>query len=403
MSLSAECDDVSPRASILAHVPDPHVAIRVAIALTQPPLLEGGAPGKCAIGLLRGLAAHGVDVRALAARQSFALPGDPPSDLPVEVVPVPPEVPGPRTRALAYLHPRGELGRGAFADRFHALAATTDIAHLEETEAAPAGRGLTLPTVVHVHYLARRDRDLGPPWRRQFRDVALLSVAERRAIAGRRYLAASSPLIADALRSSRPQAEVVLAPLSLDPSLYPPAPLDGPPLVGVIGTAHWPGTAGAMQRLVRQVWPLVLRLVPEARLVVAGRGTERLHDLATEPGVTVLGEVPSAGEWLRGLSVLLFPIERGSGMKVKVLESIASGVPVVTTPPGAEGIEAGEGVVVASDDAGLASAAATIMRDAGERHQRGAAARNAFLERYSPLPATRPLVELYARMAAGGG
>lgn len=379
-------------------MPDPPTTLRVAIALTQPPLPEGGAPGKCAIGLLRGLVAHGVDVRAVAARQSFALPGDPPSDLPVEVVPVPREAPGLRTHALAYLRPRGELGRGPFADRFRALAATADVTHLEETGAAPAGRGLAMPTVVHVHYLARRDRDLGPPWRRQFRDVALFTLAERSAIAGRRYLVASSPLVADALGRSQPQAEVVLAPLSLDPSLYPPAPLDGPPLVGVIGTASWPGTAAAMQRLVRQVWPLVLRLVPEARLVLAGRGTELLNGLAAEPGVDVLGEVPSAAAWLRDLSVLLFPIERGSGMKVKVLESIASGVPVVTTPLGAEGIEAEGGVVVASDDGELARAAASILRDETERRQRGAAARDAFLERYSPVPATRPLVDLYRRI-----
>ena len=379
---------------------DDHGPLRVAVALTQPPLVEGGAPGKCAIGLLRGLVAHGVDVQALAARQSFAVPGEPPSDLPVEVVPVLPEPGGARSRARTYLHPRSHLGRGPFAERFRALAETADVAHLEETESAPAGRGLAIPQVVHVQYLARRDRDLGTPWRRQFREVGLFALAERNAIAGSRYLVASSPLVAEALRKSQPHAEIVLAPLSLDPTLYPRAPLDGPPVAGVIGTAAWPGTAGAMQRLVRRVWPLVLRLAPEAQLVLAGRGTDRLTDLAREPGVTVLGEVPSASEWLRGLSVLLFPIERGSGMKVKVLESIASGVPVVTTPPGAEGIAPNAGVVVANDDEELARAAAAILRDESERRERGAAGNGMFEERYAPLPATRSLVELYGRIRA---
>jgi glycosyltransferase involved in cell wall biosynthesis len=376
-------------------------ALRVALALTQPPLPEGGAPGKCAIGLLRGLLAHGVDAQALAARQSFAQPGEPPADLPVEIVTVRPDQPGPRTRALAYLRPRGELGRGPFAARFRELAGAAQVAHLEETEAAPAGRGLKLPTVVHVHYLAGLDRDLGPPWRRQFRDVLLLTLAERRAVAGRRHLVASSPLIADALRRARSDAEVVLAPLSLDPALYPPAPLDGPPLAGMIGTATWPGTAAAMRRLVYEVWPLVRRIVPEARLIIAGRGTEQLIDVAVEPGVEVLGAVPSAADWLRDLSVLLFPIDRGSGMKVKVLEAMACGVPVVTTPAGAEGIRAGGGVMVEHDDRHLAHSAAVIMQDALERSERGAAARAAFLERYSPLPATEPLVELYRRIAEG--
>ena len=62
--------------------------MRALVVLTQPPLPEGGAPGKVAIGLLRGLAAHGVDVQAVAAGTAFT--GDPPADLPVQVVPVPP-------------------------------------------------------------------------------------------------------------------------------------------------------------------------------------------------------------------------------------------------------------------------------------------------------------------------
>ena len=376
--------------------PDP---LTVAVALTQPPLPEGGAPGKCAIGLLRGLVAHGIDVRAVAARQPFALEGSPPADLPLELVDVAAEPPGLRTRALAYAQPRGELGRGAFAARFREVAAAADVAHLEETETAPAGRGLSVPSVLHVHYLARLDRSFGVPWRRDFRDVSLLALSERNALRGGHALVASSPVIAAELRA-RTGLEVVLAPLSLDPALYPAAPLDGPPVAGIIGTASWPGTGTAMRRLALRVWPLVRRELPDARLVLAGRGTDRLSDLRREPGVELAGEVPSAGEWLRSLSLLLFPIERGSGVKVKVLESLATGLPIVTTPRGAEGIDGGAGVVVETDDAALARAAVAILRDDAERRERGAAARAAFLERYAPEPATLPLVELYRRLAA---
>jgi hypothetical protein len=62
--------------------------MKVLVILSQPPLPEGGAPGRCAIGLLRGLAAHGIEVRALAARQHFAIPGEVPPDLPVEEIEV---------------------------------------------------------------------------------------------------------------------------------------------------------------------------------------------------------------------------------------------------------------------------------------------------------------------------
>jgi glycosyltransferase involved in cell wall biosynthesis len=124
-----------------------------------------------------------------------------------------------------------------------------------------------------------------------------------------------------------------------------------------------------------------------------------LSSLPRPPGVELLGEVSSAPEFLRRLSLLLFPLDRGSGMKVKVLEAIASGLPVVTTPTGAEGIEAGDGVVVGESDDELAAAAASLLTDEEERKQRGAAARAAFERRYTPRAATAPLVELYRRMA----
>jgi glycosyltransferase involved in cell wall biosynthesis len=144
----------------------------------------------------------------------------------------------------------------------------------------------------------------------------------------------------------------------------------------------------------------VRRELPEARLRIAGR---RIDDLGLESvnGVEVVGQVKSAAAFLSELSVLVFPANGGSGMKVKVLESIASGLPVVTTRFGAEGVDAGDGVVVERDDARLAAATVSILRDEAERCQRGDASRRAFLRRYTPEVATAPLVDLYRRMADG--
>jgi len=373
--------------------------MKVLVVLTQPPLPEGGAPGRCALGLLRGLAGHGLDVRALAARQHFAVPGEVPSELPVEVIDVAPEPPGWRARRRRLRRPGGELGRGEFGRRVREAANEADVVHLEETETAWADEGVAKPSLVHIHYLVRRDRPLGAPWRREARHMLELELAERAAIRRHRQLVASSPLVADALRARAPRADVVIAPLSLDPSLYIPAALDGPPLAGLIGTGAWPSTRSALERLLTSVWPLVRRLVPEARLVVGGRGLDFLEGRDVGAGVELAGEVPSSREFLRRLSVLLFPLDRGSGMKVKVLESMATGVPVVTTAAGAEGIEANAGVIVAAHDEELAAAAGRLLQEARERRERGAAGRATFERLYSPGPATEPLLELYARMA----
>jgi glycosyltransferase involved in cell wall biosynthesis len=352
------------------------------------------------IAMLRGLAAHGIEAHVLAARQAYAAPGEPPPDIRAEVVDVPPEPGGWRMRGRRLRRPVGELARSSFADRVRAAAEEADVLHLEEVETAWLDEGVPLPALLRLQYFIRWDQDFGVPWRREFRHVLEFELAERAALRRHETLIAASPRVAEAMRGRRAGATVALVPLCLDPADYPVAPLDGRPLAGIIGTAAWPITAAAMRRLVGEVWPEVRRLAPDARLAVAGRGTETLG--LDAPGVDILGEVPSAGDFLRGLSLLLYPIARGSGVKVKTLESIASGLPVVTTPCGAEGIEGGEGVVIETEPGRLAAAAATILLDAEERRQRGAAARAAFERLYAPEPATVPLVELYRRLAEAG-
>jgi glycosyltransferase involved in cell wall biosynthesis len=373
------------------------------VALSDPPLKEGRGAGRCALAMLRGLPAHGISVRAIAARAEWGMRGDPPEDLGVEVIDVPPEPPGWGSRLRRLWRPYGQLARSEFGQRVRDASRHTDVLHLEEFDTFWCGEGVTVPTGVRIHYLLRRDRSLGPPWRREFLNLLEVELAERVAIKRSRLLLAASPLVAEELARRASGGRVELVPFCLDPEDYPPASLEGPPTAGFIGTAVWPPTASAISALVTEVWPRVRQDVPQARLLVAGRGTSSLLDLSSEGNVEVLGEVPSGREFLRGLSVLVYPVERGSGVKVKVLEAIASGVPVVTTPAGAEGIEAGDGIVIATDARSLAGATASLLRDEGERHQRGEAARAAFLERYSPVPATEPLAILYRAIAEETG
>jgi glycosyltransferase involved in cell wall biosynthesis len=373
--------------------------VRALVVLSEPPLAEGRAAGRMALATARGLMEHGVRVKLLAARQSFAMPGQPPDDVGVEVVDVPPEPPGWGSRLRRLRRPVGEVARSGFADRVREAAREADVLHLEEIGTAWCDERLKTPSLLHLHYLIRWDRSLGVPWRRSFRHTVEFELAERVAIRRHDRFVAASPRIAAELRRRKPSAEVEIVPPCLDPRDYPVAPLDGPPVAGLVGTAAWPPTRNAIERLLEDLWPEVRRRLPEARLVIAGRGTEALSGRAGE-GVDVLGEVPSGVEFLRGLSVLLYPLDRGSGVKVKTLESIAVGLPVVTTPLGAEGIDGGDGVVVAEATDDLAAAAVAILADPGERRQRGAAGREAFERRYSPVPATEPLAHLYRRMLA---
>lgn len=379
----------------------PTARLRVLMVLADTPLREGRASGRCVIGRIRGLQAHGIDVTAVAARQIFSLAGDPPADLPVRVIDVAPAMPGWTARINRLRRPRGELGNGEFAAAVRAWAQQVDVVHLEEIDTAWCDAGTTTPSLMQLNYLVRSDRSIGPPWHREFRELVELVLAERAALRRHRWLAANSPEVAQTLRGYARDREVVVTPLCLEPSYYRIAALDGPPVAGVIGNASWPTTAAAVGRLLARVWPMVRRHLPTARLRIAGRGMREMLGNSVPAGVELVGEVESAAEFLHRLSMLLYPIERGSGMKVKTLESLAVGLPVVTTPAGAEGVQANDGVVVECDDHRLADAAVELLSDQAARTQRGRAARAAFDHYYAPEPSTRPLVDVYRRMVAG--
>jgi glycosyltransferase involved in cell wall biosynthesis len=321
-----------------------------------------------------------------------------PDDVNIEVVPLSSEPLNLRGYYNRLRRPMPEYRQEAFVRRIAELASTADVIHLEEEQTVYSSDGARTPTVARLHCLVRRDRSLGWPWQQARWGLECL-LAERAACRRHRYLIANSPLVADALRRSAPDAEILLAPISVDTRYYPRAPLDGPPTAGMIGTGSWPPTARAIERLVARVWPLVRKTLPDAKLLIAGRKMEKFRSMTRAPGVEFLGEVDSAAEFFGSLSVLLYPLSRGSGMKVKVVEAMACGVPVVTTPVGAEGIDADGGVIVEDDDRALAVEAAAILSDETERQQRGSAVRHAFELRYAPAPAAEPVADLYKRMA----
>jgi glycosyltransferase involved in cell wall biosynthesis len=379
--------------------------LRVLVVLPFPPLAEGGAASRCAIGMLRGLAAHGVELQALAVDLRNDMrderPASVPDDLPIEAVRTahPSRA---RTRWLRFARPYGVLETTTFAPLVQERAREFDVVHFVELSAATLIPLVDRPALTQIHCLTRRDRDIRPPWTSEGREAIELLRAERRIFGASRWLLVNSHEVAEPLRKLAPHAQVTAAPLPLDPLSYTPrAPLDAP-VGGLIGTAVWPPTANAVERLLTRVWPLVLERRPQARLLLAGFGMEReaFPHLPDLPGVEWRGTVDSATDFLRELGVLLYPLGRGSGAKIKVLEALALGVPVVTTPDGAEGIGGRGGLVVETADGALADAATELLDDAAARQAAGTAAYDTFLDHHAPQPATVPLLELYERMAA---
>ena len=159
---------------------------------------------------------------------------------------------------------------------------------------------------------------------------------------------------------------------------------------------HPPNVEGALW-LAREVWPLVRRLSPGARLTLAGRAPPPEIAALTAADVRVPGMVDDLRPLYARASMVTAPIFWGSGVRIKILEALACGLPLVTTALAAEGIDLrqGESALFAEQPGEFAAAIARLLDDAALRVRLSAAGR-ALVERdYDAEQIGARLVALY--------
>lgn len=99
----------------------------------------------------------------------------------------------------------------------------------------------------------------------------------------------------------------------------------------------------AFEFLTDEVWPAIRELIPDARISVAGaRPPDSVLAWDGRDGITVVGEVSDVAPLYHSHRVLVVPLRAGSGTRLKILEALAAGLPVVSTGLGAEGLALSE-------------------------------------------------------------
>lgn len=137
-----------------------------------------------------------------------------------------------------------------------------------------------------------------------------------------------------------------------------------------VGNFAYQPNIDAARHLVSDIWPYVLRHDPAARLILVGNAPPpEIEALAKRRSrVEVTGRVPDVTPYLDMADVFLCPLRIGGGIKVKVLEALCRGKPIVTTSVGAQGIPgAGTAMVVADDPREFARATVRLLRSEGAR------------------------------------
>jgi polysaccharide biosynthesis protein PslH len=127
--------------------------------------------------------------------------------------------------------------------------------------------------------------------------------------------------------------------------------------------------------LARGILPLLRARRRDVRLFLVGDRPP--EDLEETDGLVVTGVVPDLAPYYARAAVAVAPLRLGGGMRVKVVEALASGKPVVATPLAVSGlaVEDGEQVLLAETDEEFAECIARLLDDDALRHRLGAAAR----------------------------
>jgi glycosyltransferase involved in cell wall biosynthesis len=154
-----------------------------------------------------------------------------------------------------------------------------------------------------------------------------------------------------------------------------------------VGGMTGPYNSDAVDFFIQKVWPLVKDKAPGATIDFAGGGpTQTLRNKASEDkSVQVLGFVPDIRPIVQRASVFVAPVRVGSGTKIKVLNAMAQGKPVVATTIAAEGIDVTpeENILIADDPKEFAEKIAYLLNHGQIAGEIGKKARELIEEKYS--------------------
>jgi len=142
------------------------------------------------------------------------------------------------------------------------------------------------------------------------------------------------------------------------------------PILLFVGNFYWLQNTEAAQYLITKVFPLIHKALPQARLLIAGQNAaHKLKDVLPHPSIEIRDIDPNKSEMMRDVyheaTVFLAPIFGPGGTRLKILAAMASGLPVIATKIGMEGLDVvnGKHVLLANTPAEFVTQTKHILRD----------------------------------------
>jgi sugar transferase (PEP-CTERM/EpsH1 system associated) len=220
-----------------------------------------------------------------------------------------------------------------------------------------------------------------------------------------RAYAVTSEREAQIIASHAPSSRVVVVHNGVDVNHF--GTFKGPGVdrdaIAFTGRLDYRPNADAAVYFAREVLPLVRALRPRAVFHVVGRYPPPEVCALAGDGVVVTGEVPDIRPYVARAAVVVVPLRAGSGTRLKILEALAMGKGLVSTPMGCEGLdlEPGRHLLVEEEPRRFAEAAVRVMNDPDLANRLGTAG-FAEVQRTYDWPVTlEPLLQLFVRLERG--
>jgi len=286
-----------------------------------------------------------------------------------------------------------------------------DLVHCDSLPLAGyAALATGIPKVLTEHNVEaelwqRRAKHAAGSLRRAFERMQYVKMRRFEASACRLFdhCIAVSELDAATLRTAYGLRNVSVILNGVDTDLF--APTQAPTVPGRLvftGSMDWFPNEDAMHLFASSIWPEIRRRRPHASMAVVGRRpSQALRRLCADKGLLVTGEVPDVRPYLAEAEAVVVPLRIGGGTRLKILEAMAMGKPVISSTVGAEGLAVtnGRDILLADEPAEFAEAVARVLTNPGLARSLGARGRELVERTYDWSAQANALHDLWLRVA----
>jgi polysaccharide biosynthesis protein PslH len=220
-----------------------------------------------------------------------------------------------------------------------------------------------------------------------------------------RHVITVSDVDARLIREMFGVSTVTAAPTGVDVDYFRPVvvsgPVERPADLVFVGSMDYMANIDGVLYFAREILPRIRRRRPDCTFAIVGRkpSVEISALAAADPLIRVTGSVPDVRPYLWGASLSVVPLRIGGGTRLKIYESMAAGVAVVSTAIGAEGLsyEPGRNIEIAGDTEAFANICLDLLEDTDRRRRLASAGLELVRSRFSWECVTREFEAILKR------